>query len=71
MAHHYYINNNQTRNPGLHHEVHTEEHAKKLGIYSKTYIGYYYTEMDAVAKAKNIYYDADGCAVCCPNAHKG
>lgn len=32
----YYINNNQTHNPGLHHEVHTEEHAQQLKIASKT-----------------------------------
>lgn len=32
MYKHYYINNNQTLNPGLHHEVHTKEHAAQLGI---------------------------------------
>ena len=71
LGYHYYVNNNQTRNPGLHHEVHTEEHTKILGIYNKTYLGYYGNEIEAVAKAKLYYYDADGCATCCPKAHKG
>ena len=67
----YYINDDQTHNPGLHHEVHTEDHAKKLGIRSKTYVGYFSNEIDAVAQAKTIYRDADGCATCCPRAHRG
>lgn len=67
----YYVNDDQTHNPGLHHEVHTEEHAKRLGIRSKTYVGYFSNEIDAVAKAKTIYRDADGCATCCPRAHRG
>ena len=67
----YYVNNNQTRNPGLHHEVHTEEHAKELNISSKTYIGYFANETTAVFEAKKYYSDADGCAICCPYAHKG
>ncbi len=37
MYKHYYINNNQTSNPGLHHEVHTKEHATQLGIRSTQY----------------------------------
>ena len=37
----YYINNDQTRNPGLHHEVHTSEHAAELRISSKKLVGYY------------------------------
>ena len=71
MGHHYYVNNNQSCNPGLHHEVHTEEHAALLGVYNRIYLGYYNNETDAVYRAKFYYYDADGCAVCCPKAHKG
>lgn len=71
MGHYYYVNNNQTCNPGLHHEVHTEEHANLLGISNKTFLGYHFSETEAVAKAKLFYYDADGCAVCCHKAHKG
>lgn len=71
MFQHYYVNNDQSKNPGLHHEVHTAEHANILGIRSKTYLGYYSNEIEAVMKAKCIYLDADGCAICCPRAHRG
>jgi len=67
----YYVNNNQTRNPGLHHEVHTKEHAEELNISSKTFVGYFDSEIKAVSEAKKIYVDADGCAICCPRAHRG
>lgn len=67
----YYVNNDQTHNPRLHHEVHTEEHAKQLNIRSTQYVGYFADEIAAVAKAKSIYWDADGCAICCPKAHRG
>lgn len=71
MSQFYYVNNNQTRNPGLHHEVHTATHANELKITDKTFIGFFDNENDAVAKAKQIYTDADGCAICCPKAHRG
>ena len=71
MFKHYYINNNPTLNPGFNHEVHTMEHATQLGICNKHYIGYFANEIEAVAQAKTIYSDADGCATCCPNAHRG
>lgn len=68
---HYYINNNQTCNPGFHHEVHTKEHAEQLRISSKTYLGYFSSEVEAVQEGKKYYSDADGCAICCPKAHRG
>ncbi len=71
MANFYYVNNNSTYNPGWHHEVHTEEHANQLNISSKQLIGYCSDEVEAVQKAKSIYADADGCAICCPKAHRG
>lgn len=71
MYHFYYVNQNPTLNPGYHHEVHTEEHAKKLGIQEKIYLGYFSDEISAVARAKAYYRDADGCATCCPKAHRG
>lgn len=71
LGKHYYVNNDQTNNPGLHHEVHTEEHANILKITNKSYLGYYFNCKDAVQKAKEIYSDADGCAICCPLCHKG
>ena len=66
----YYVNNNDTYNPGRHHEVHTEEHANQLGISSKKYLGFFSDEISAVKEAKHYYDDADGCAVCCPRAHR-
>lgn len=67
----YYINNDQTKNPGYHHEVHTQEHAAQLNIWSKTPLGWFYDEIQAVQAGKRYYSDADGCAVCCPRAHRG
>ena len=67
----YYVNDDQTHNPGLHHEVHTKEHAEQLRIRNTTYVGYFADEIQAVAQAKKIYSDADGCATCCPKAHRG
>lgn len=67
----YYVNEDQTKNPGLHHEVHTAAHAAELGINRKRFVGLFDNEVDAVKKAQDIYADADGCAICCPKAHKG
>ena len=67
----YYVNEDQTKNPGLHHEVHTQEHAEQLRIRNKKYLGYYSNEIEAVQAAKLYYPDADGCKICCPRAHKG
>ncbi len=66
----YYVNNNPKENPNYNHEVHTEEHAKKLDIKNKSLVGYCRDEIEAVDKAKKEHYDdADGCAECCPLAH--
>ena len=67
----YYMNNNQTLNSGLHHEVHTKEQAGQLCIRSTQYVGYFANEAEAATQAKKIYSDADGCATCCPKAHRG
>ena len=67
----YVVNKNQTRNPGLHHEVHTLEHANKLGITNRIILGSFSNEVAAVARAKIYYQDADGCATCCPKSHRG
>ena len=53
MFKHYYVNRNQTHNPGLHHEVHTKEHAEELGISSKLYLGYFSSATAAVAEARS------------------
>ena len=67
----YFINKNQTHNPGLHHEVHTQEHAAKLGVRDSIYLGWFSNELEAVREGRRYYSDADGCAVCCPRAHRG
>ena len=67
----YVVNTNQTLNPGLHHEVHTLECANMLGIVSRIPLGYCVDEVQAVNKARTYYWDADGCANCCPKAHRG
>ena len=67
----YIVNKNQTLNPGFHHEVHTSEHAEQLKIRDAIYLGWFSNEIDAVRQATIYYSDADGCAVCCPSAHKG
>ncbi len=67
----YFINQDQTQNPGWHHEVHTKKHAEELRIMRKTYLGFFYNEIDAVQEGKRYYSDADGCAICCPKAHRG
>lgn len=71
MGANYYVNNDQTKNPGWHHEVHTQWHADYLGITNKTYLGYFESCHGAVEKAKTIYADADGCATCCAACHRG
>lgn len=67
----YYVNNNQTNNPGLHHEVHTTECFLFNTIKDKTKLGEYSSCAPAVADAKKIYTDADGCKHCCLACHKG
>lgn len=71
VMNYYFINNDQTRNPGLHHEVHTKEHTEQLQISNKTYLGCFSSEVEAVQEGKKHYGDADGCAICCPKAHRG
>ena len=71
MGTYYYVNNDQTKNPGWHHEVHTQRHADELGITNRTYLGYFESCYGAVEKAKAIYSDADGCASCCAACHRG
>ena len=67
----YIVNNDNTHNPGKHHEVHTAEHAAQLRISSYVDLGYCRSAIEAKQKAKAYYRDADGCAICCPEAHEG
>jgi len=71
MKHYYYVNKDDTHNPGLHHEVHTQQHMIELHIINTITLGEFDNEIEAVQSAKRYYLDADGCAICCPRAHKG
>ncbi len=71
MKQYYYVNKDDTHNPGLHHEVHTLKHLLEMKILNYITLGEYDNEKDAVESAKKYYSDADGCAICCPKAHKG
>ena len=67
----YVVNNNSTHNPGWHHEVHTAQHANVLKIKDFIDLGLCSSGIEAKRKAKSYYKDADGCAICCPEAHEG
>ncbi len=67
----YIVNRDQTKNPGLHHEVHTLSHAQQLGISNYIYLGFHTGCSTAVTEAQQRYEDADGCAICCAFCHQG
>ncbi len=54
-------------------EVHNETTCSHLpATYNRKTLGNFSNEIDAVSYAKRIgYTNADGCAHCCPLAHKG
>ena len=64
----YVVNDNNTTNPGMHHEVHTLTHATELNIRSYTTLGLFVDAVPAVKKARLIYPNADGCRHCSPEA---
>ena len=67
---HYYLNTNTDTNPNHNNEVHTETCDKCPSINNRDYLGYFNNGNEAVnaAKAKG-YSNADGCKICCPEAH--
>lgn len=66
----YYINPNRYSNPNFNNEVHKEGCTWMPN--NPAYLGYFNNGKEAVSYAKTIGYDrADGCAVCCSEAHKG
>ena len=67
----YFVNQNQTSNPGWHHEVHTNECYWGKMVTDRRELGYFNNGVEAVNAAKYYYSDADGCKDCCPEAHKG
>ena len=66
----YYVNDNAQADSGDH-EVHVRTCPYFHLISSKTCLGEYYSCAPAVAKAKTIYRNSDGCAYCCPACHTG
>jgi hypothetical protein len=65
----YYVNYNQTTNPGLHHEVH-KEGCQYMPI-ERRLLGNFLSCEPAIREAKKQYADADGCRTCCPDCHTG
>lgn len=66
---HYVVNNRRTTNPGLHHEVHKE--GCDFFPDDFTDLGFHTDCHSALADAKSIYSNADGCIHCCPACHSG
>lgn len=67
----YYMNLGTTTNPNANNEVHTSECVRCPSSDTRIYLGYFSNGIDAVAAAKNKgYYKADGCILCCREAHK-
>lgn len=64
----YYVNREDFFNPSHNHEVHKSTCSFKSN--NSIYLGEYSNAVPAVAKAKQTYRDADGCATCCPEAHR-
>lgn len=67
----YYINLDTSTNPNNDHEVHVEGCVWMPSISNRKYLGYFNNGNEAVQKAIQLgYYKVDGCATCCPEAHK-
>lgn len=66
----YVVNNRDDRNQNENHEVHTKKHALELKIEDYTSLNFCKDGNEALAKAKKIYGDADGCKTCCPEVHE-
>lgn len=65
----YYINLDRDTNPNYNNEVHAQG-CHRMPIKNKVHIGYFENGIQAVAAAKRMgYTKADGCAICCPEAH--
>ena len=61
----YYINNSTSTNPHGNNEVHTENCS------NRSCLGYFNNGIEAVSAAKSKGYNkADGCILCCPEAHQ-
>lgn len=65
----YYVNTRTDTNPNNDHEVH-KEGCHKMPSSVKD-LGNHLTCDSAVAAAKMIYSNSDGCAICSSSCHKG
>ena len=63
----YYMNKNAQNNGD--HEVHKEECFWMPKMENQLFLGEFYSCENAVKKAREIYYGADGCKHCIPNCH--
>ena len=64
----YYVSN-KVNIDGIHivHEEGCKNMAEEVNI---TYMGEYYSDIEAVeACKKNYYHNSDGCYICCPDAN--
>lgn len=67
----YYLNKDTSKNPNNDHEVHAEGCIWMPEASKREYLGYFNDGKGAVQKAKDMgYQKVDGCATCCPEAHK-
>jgi hypothetical protein len=64
---HYYVNDNAQSNGD--HEVHANGCTYLPFIISKTYLGFYLSAVPAVQRARQYYFQSNGCAYCCPEAN--
>lgn len=69
MYKHYYVNKSTLGNPNNNHEVHTDDCPWLPSSSNREYLGYYSNCSDALKKAKTIYANSDGCAICCSSCH--
>lgn len=66
----YYVNKQTNGNPNYNHEVHTEYCRYLPSIENRVYLGIFASCSEAVKKARMVYPNSDGCAICCPQCHK-
>lgn len=67
----YYLNKDTSHNPNGDNEVHVSTCCNMPSVLNRVYLGEFSNGIQAVQQAKTIgYYRADGCANCCPEAHR-
>lgn len=67
----YYININTDSNPNNNNEVHKDGCRKIPEIKNRKLLGEFRNGIEAVNYAKaQGFHKADGCALCCPEAHR-